>query len=322
MIPRLSFGSRLLLCLISAALVWFSFPNFLCKTLTPPTAFLGWVALIPFFIALHETPPRQGALLGWFFGFAQFGGILYWIAFLEAAQYLSGLAWAVLVFYLSLYMMAFGWAYRWLAAKGNLERWIGPCLWVALEYIRGSRPWGGFSWGELGYSQAPYPPLLTITSWTGIYGLTFLMVWFNEWFAQWVLGFFKEGDRVPLLRQCFTWRGPLMTLGVLLALGIWGGVEIKTTPLLKKGTVALLQPSVNQDVKWSKENENATYDTLERLAKSADKGKPGLVIWPETAAPAYLLWSRDSRDRVVSIVRKSKTYHLVGCLDAQKRPTE
>lgn len=317
--PGLTFPQRLLLCLLSAVLVWFSFPNFICKTLTPSTAFLGWIALIPFFIALDETNPRQGAFLGWLFGLAQFGGVLYWIAFLEAAQYLSGLAWAALVFYLSLYCLAFGWAYRWLAGRGIPEKWMAPCLWVALEYIRGSRPWGGFSWGELGYSQAPYPVLLTLTSWTGIYGLTFLMVWFAIWMAQGILGRKTEDTGFS---NSFRYFGRV-ALGppsrILLAVLILGSFEIRTTSLQKAGTAALLQPSIDQDVKWSKENEAATYNTLEKLTKEAVPTKPDLVLWPETAAPAYLLWNPGSLKRVVSIVRGSKTFHLVGCLDAQKR---
>ena len=315
---QLSFLQRFLLCLLSAALVWFSFPNFLCKTLTPPTAFLGWVSLIPFFIALHGTTPRQGAFWGWIFGFAQFGGILYWIAFLEAAHYLSGPAWAALVFYLSLYFMVFGWACRFLAGKLGAEAWIAPCLWVALEYIRGSRPWGGFSWGELGYSQAPYPVVLTFTAWAGVYGLTFLMVWFNAWIAQWAVKVFEERINNPGFKPRLPWPGLGAPLGVLALVLAGGVVEMKTTTLQKVGTAALLQPSIDQEVKWSKQNEAATYQKLGRLAHEASKNKPNLVVWPETAAPAYLLWSRLDLDRVVSIVRESKTSHLVGCLDARK----
>ncbi len=255
--------------------------------------------------------------MGWLFGFAQFGGILYWIAFLEAAQYLSGLAWAVLVFYLSLYFAVFGWGYRWLTGKGVPEAWIAPFLWVALEYIRGSRPWGGFSWGELGYSQAPYPMVLTITSWGGVYGLTFLMVLFNLRITE-GLGVRLEKGKGPWSAFHLKWGILVLTLAVPVLVLLNGWREIQAASLQKVGTVALLQPSIDQDIKWSKENENATYDTLERLVRSAKEVNPGLVIWPETAAPAYLLWSPDSLGRVASIVRKSKTYHLVGCLDAQK----
>jgi apolipoprotein N-acyltransferase len=316
--PGFSTLHRLLLCLLSSCLVCFSFPNFIAKTLTPPTAWFAWLALIPFFIALHKTTPRQGAFLGWVFGFAQFGGILYWIAFLEAAQSLSGLAWAALVFYLSLYSALFGWAYRVLSDKSRWGVWIAPYLWVALEYIRGSRPWGGFSWGEIGYSQAPYPLLLIFTSWAGVYGLTFLMVWFNAWFAQWIICFFKDTNEISIGSSPIKWAPPTVLFGVLLMVLISGEMEMKNTPLQKAGSVVLLQPSIDQEVKWSKKNEEATYDKIQGLVRTASILHPGLIVWPETAAPSYLLWTPKDLGRVESIVRKSKIPNLVGCLDAQK----
>ncbi len=310
------FFHRLLLCLLSGFLVCFSFPNFLAKTLTPSTAPFGWIGLIPFFIALHKTTPRQGALFGWVFGFVQFGGILYWIAFLEAAQSLSGLAWAALVFYLSLYFLLFGWMYRILVEKSGWGVWSAPFLWVALEYIRGSRPWGGFSWGELGYSQAPYPIILTFTSWAGVYGLTFLMVWFNVWLAHLAVKALESskdssGNSQPVKWQSFAF--PFILLFVVL---VFGELTIKSTPLKKVGSVVLLQPSIDQDVKWSKENETATYNRLKKLVQTTKNLTPSLVIWPETAAPSYLLRTSQDLNRVESIVRDSKVPHLVGCLDA------
>ena len=317
MIRTPSFAQRLFLCFLSAVMVWFSFPNFIHKTLAPPLALLAWAALIPFFIALHKSTPRQGAFLGFAFGFSQFGGILYWIGLLEAAQYLSWLGWFVLVFYLSLYFLAFGWIYRWLDQNLGGGVWISPFIWVALEFIRGSRPFGGFSWGEIGYSQAPYPALLTFTTWGGVYGLTFLIVWFNGWLAQWTVGVMEKPEGAPLAPGSAHWKRlsfPLIVLSLVLA---WGILETRISPLRKAGTVVLLQPSIDQDVKWSKENEIATFDRLRDLVRGLKGTRPDLVVWPETAAPDYLLWSPDALKRVVKIVKGSKTDHLVGCLDAQ-----
>jgi len=283
--------------------------------LTPPTAFFAWIALIPLFIALKGASPKAGALLGWVFGFSQFGGILYWIGLLEAARYLSWLAWAILVLYLSAYFFFWGWIYCFLAKKIDGAFWMAPVVWVALEYIRGTRPFGGFCWGELGYSQAPYPAMLTLTELTGIYGLTFTIVFINAWLAEWIHGsylspvnestaFFKKPYKliIPLLIPVFMW--------------FWGNEVIKKMPTEKVGTAYLLQPSVDQEIKWSKENTTATYNKLEGLIKGAKY--PSLIVWPETAAPSYLLWSSYDLARVTSIVRNSKCSQLVGCLDAVK----
>ncbi len=312
-----TFPGRLLLCAISACLVWFAFPNFLNKTLTPPTAFLGWVALVPFFLALRRTGPRRGFWLGLVFGFLQLGGVLYWIALLEEAKYLSGLAWFVLVFYLSLYFGAFGWIYGWLSERTKTSGLLtGPFLWVALEYLRGSRPWGGFNWGELGYTQAPYPAVLVFTTLAGVYGLTFLMVWFNASLAKFMELVFEAPDsKISGSPPWSKWKYLTFPLAVLLALLVYGNYLISSTQQKKTGTVVLLQPSIDQSVKWSKGYESETYNKISRLVAGIKGSKPDLVIWPETAAPSFLLTSPMALEKVKRIIRGTRVSNLVGCLD-------
>ena len=52
----------------------------------------------------------------------------------------------------------------------------GAAVWVALEMIR-ARLFGGFPWNFLGASQYQMIPLIQIASVTGVYGVSFLVVW-------------------------------------------------------------------------------------------------------------------------------------------------
>jgi apolipoprotein N-acyltransferase len=304
--------NRIFLALLSATLVWFSFPNFLERSLTPSTAFLGWIALVPLFVALKGTGLKQGAFLGWLFGFAQFGGILYWIGLIEAAKTLSWLGWLALVLYLSLYFLAFGFLLRFLQTRLFTGPLIAPFLWVALEYIRGSRPWGGFSWGELGYSQAPYPIILSCTTFGGVYGLTFLMVLFNSFLANLIVPLGEKKKWYSF------WINPLIALMILAFVMGWGSWSLNTAKPEKKGEAVMLQPSVPQDEKWTKASEMVIYNKLGALVEGLKGKRPDLILWPETAAPDFLSWSPEALHRVEGIVRKSHTHHLVGCLDAEK----
>jgi apolipoprotein N-acyltransferase len=306
----------LALCVLSAALVCLSFPNFLDKTLTPWGAPLAWVALIPFFLALQEAGYKRGALFGWVFGFAQFGGILYWVAFLREAQYLSVPAWAALVFYLSLYFLVFGLLFSW--AKDRLKwifgLWI-PVSWVGLETIRGNCPFGGFPWGQLGYACAPYPSFLFWSSILGVYGLTFLLVWVN---GMWARGLYlwrrseKAIPRGPVLRNL------LLPAVLIAALGIAGRWEVARTPLTARGSVAIVQPNIDQSVKWNRAYAQDTYRRLGESTERVGKNNPDLILWPETAAPSFLLWTPGDLQRVSAIVRAAKVPVLVGCLDLLK----
>jgi len=316
----LSFPQRLFYCFLSAVLICFSFPSFLDKTLAPSTAFLAWFALVPFFMALRGVGSKRAAFLGFVFGLVQFGGVLYWIAILQAAEYLSGLGWAALVLYLSLYPALFAGLYSWLFRKLQISAiWWAPFLWLGIEYLRGSRPWGGFNWAEIGYSQAPYPAILVCTTIAGVYGLTFLMVWVNLLLS-------KVLESKTLLSDTYSedkagwprWAYLALPLVLVVSIYVWGNYSIKTTTLKKAGTVALIQPSIDQAVKWSKSNETATYDKLAELNVQAQTTHPDLIVWPETAAPDYLLLMPRVLERVRDIVIQSKTFNLVGCLDAQR----
>ena len=320
MIPRLSLTRRFFYCALSACLVFLSFPSFLEKTLTPPTAFFAWFALVPLFLALRGAKPRLAAFLGFTFAFVQFGGILYWIAILQAAQNLSWLGWAALVFYLSLYFALFGALNSLVTRRLKIsEVWTAPFLWVGLEYVRGSRPWGGFNWGEIGYSQAPYPCFLTLTTIGGVYGLTFLIVWINVLLSK-VLE--SKDLAVNIEERKISgwprWVYLVLSLTTLLLALVWGFFQVQNTSLRKAGTVALLQPSIDQTIKWSKANETATYDKLEKLVQEAQLTHPDLIVWPETAAPDYLLLIPRLLNRVHDIVAQSQTYHLIGCLDSTR----
>src|SRR5208283_5851291 len=52
----------------------------------------------------------------------------------------------------------------------------GAALWVALEMVV-ARLFTGFPWNLLGASQYQMTPLIQIASVTGVYGVSFLIVW-------------------------------------------------------------------------------------------------------------------------------------------------
>ena len=314
-----SLKGSLALCVLSGLLVVLSFPNFLNKSLTPWGAPLVWIALVPFFLALQQADLKRGALLGWVFGLVQFGGILYWIAFLREAQYLSVPAWAALVFGLSLFFLVFGLLLSWIRsrARGKLGFELGaPVLWVGLETIRANWFFGGFPWDQIGYACAPYPSFLFWTSFLGVEGLTFLIVGASSLGARglyllWWEGA-SEGSRALVLKYF------VIPAGLIALLGVVGGLEVHRTPLTAVGNVAIVQPNIDQSVKWNRAYAQDTYGRLARGTEAAAREKPDLILWPETAAPSFLLWTPGDLAIVSGIVREAKTPILVGCLDLLK----
>jgi len=83
-------------------------------------------------------------------------------------------------------------AYRWMprVLPGALGRLVVlPALvgglWTMRELILGSWPYTGFPWGRIGMSQSE-SPLAHLSSWVGVTGLTFLIVFFVAAAIQWI----------------------------------------------------------------------------------------------------------------------------------------
>ncbi len=282
---------------------------------------MAWIALIPLFFALKNQTPKRAAILGWLFGFVQFAAILYWISILEEAKELGPLAWAALVSYLSLFFMVFGFGFSHLERRfKNSVVWIAPFLWTALEFLRGTQPWGGFNWGEIGYSQAPYPAVLYVTSFTGEYGLTFLIVWTNFALANMLMDFIElRINPKPLIGlNKSTKLKYLIPMTVVFINTSLGHLNLEKTALEKRGIVVLLQPCIDQAVKWSRSYEEETYKRFEALIQDCASTNPDLIVWPETGAPSLLRWNPKSLSLVKNIVSRSKTPQLVGCLDLSR----
>ena len=119
--------------------------------------------------------------IGYVAGLSFWLASLYWLLLMPVAGF-PILGWFALSAYLALYPAVWVWLSPEKSAKADLERgeicWslAGAAVWVALEMIR-ARLFGGFPWNFLGASQYQMIPLIQIASVTGVYGVSFLVVW-------------------------------------------------------------------------------------------------------------------------------------------------
>jgi len=126
-------------------------------------AFAGMALL---FLALRRDSARWNALVGLVWGIAFFGPHLTW------ADYVVGrVPWFALTVFEALYVALFGAVWTW--ARRGVSIWRSPglqtcafvVLWVAVEELRSTAPFGGFPWGRLAFSQADSP--LVRLAWLG-----------------------------------------------------------------------------------------------------------------------------------------------------------
>ena len=142
-------------------------------------------------LAFPATALLLVALIGRRVGGALAVGLVYGVIFFGllvsfTSRYLGPLPWAALSVLegvlTAVALILITLAYRWIptAFPGAWARLlllpaVVAALWVGREVFVGSWPYGGFPWARLGMSQAE-SPLAPVTSWIGVSGLSFLMV--------------------------------------------------------------------------------------------------------------------------------------------------
>lgn len=254
---------------------------------------LGWLLYNPFF---------AGALAGWFF--------------LSVYLALYPALWVLLCRYGAGSEKGFGW---WIQNSGWLERFLWGILcaasWTGLEMVR-ARLFSGFPWNYLGVSQYANPPLIQVASIAGVYGVSFLLVWFSA--SLWIAG--SRLATHPSNR--WAWLADLApALLVLMSVFCFGIWRIAAQPPRERSVrLALIQPSIPQTLIWdSRENTNRFLKLIE-LSKLALSVKPDILVWPEAGVPNYIRYDEDfTLPLVTNLARDNHTWIILGSDDAAPR---
>jgi len=234
-----------------------------------------------------KCSPKQAAWTGWFFGMGllgigtfwlhisidQFGGVPMPIAMLLAVLF---------AMFMSLFYALAGWLSISLHQRLSLSRVqtlliVFPAIWTLAEVTRGYFL-TGFPWLSLGYSQTA-SPLVDIAPVTGVFGVSALVVIVS---ASLVV-MFVAATREKVF-------GMIAMLLVAALVGVSGFVSW-SKPYGEQIAVRMVQGNIPQKVKWDPAWFDSTIDLYTRLSF---QGNTDLIIWPETAIPAFYQQVRES----------------------------
>ena len=201
---------------------------------------------------------------------------------------------------------------------GHRLGWALFCAasWVALEMIQ-ARLFSGFPWNLLGTSQYQMLPLLQVASVTGVYGVSFLIVWVSV--SLWLAG--DALWRNPSHRLAWS-RDFLVPLLALALLATWGLRRTASLPpparVLK---LALIQPSIPQAMIWDDRASAQRFRQLLELSEAALATRPDLLVWPEAAVPKLLCYDREVFEPITNLVRTHGVWMICGADDVELRPS-
>ncbi len=270
----------------------------------------AWCALAPLLWALlsrrnveHPRFLRRCFLVSYLCGVLWYCGNCYWIrnTMMRYGDMPTGAPTLLLIGFslvLGLYFGFFG------LAVGLVKRATGstklalaaaPLFWTALE-LAASRI-TSVPWDQLGYSQVDNALINQLAPWTGVYGISFVLVCVNALLAAALLADGKA--------EKARWGGA----GVLLLVGGSAGLLIEPPALQGSATAMLVQPNldVGSSDTWAGAEWDRNIAEFTRLAEEQCKSyiagipetgaangetpcppnplRPALVAWPESPAP-------------------------------------
>lgn len=306
----MEFKKNIFPAVISGIFLALSFPKY-------GAGVVAWIALVPLLVSLNTVTPKSALLAGFTTGFVFNVGIIYWIASVVVNYGYLPLPVGLLVMfllaaYLSLYVALFAGGVVYLKDKGISPVVAAPLLWTGLEYVK-SQLLTGFPWENLGYSQYLYIPFIQISDITGIYGITFVIVFINAIISDLatvlVCGA-GEGKKKRLIMEFLC--GGLLLLAIL----TYGSIRIyQVEKELEKASslnVSLIQGNIDQNIKWNPQYQNETLEIYKFLSIPASSLRSGIIVWPETAAPFYFQEMDFRAKEVVKVARTSGNWLLFG----------
>jgi apolipoprotein N-acyltransferase len=313
---------RLVFVLASAGITSLSFPSFVHLD---GFGLLAWIGLVPLLSVLYRTNWKTGVMYGTVYGVFTSTLINFWLGTfslvsLQVVILIQGALYGMFMVFFTPLLKKVSREYRCI---------MTAALWTIFEYGRSSG-FLGYPWGLLGASQYRFLPILQIASFTGVWGITFLVVLVNAALAELCTlerstvklqtAIYKGlQNRCCLNSLALPSRTVLFAFLLVFACTIYGGWVLQRNPVrnytplkggapgksigaaaaagLSEDTAVIVLVQQNTDPR--KDEYWKTFQVLRTLTDRALKDLPGdkppdLIVWSETAfVPNIRRWSRE-----------------------------
>lgn len=221
--------------------------------------------------------------LGFWGGLVFYMGTLYWLVialseFGNLPMFLSIIVASLLAAYCALFLGVWSMVCGLASIRQRpifVRILIWASLWAGLECLR-EYLFTGFGWGEIGYHFSFWPFFAQSAAVWGVHGLTFFWIVF----VSLLLHIDEWGRSIPHRIGV----GVFVTVVVLVSVaGVYSYQSGRETQSFK---VSLIQPNVDQGIKWSLGAANRHLRQLVDMTFRASQEDPDLIVWPETSYPA------------------------------------
>ena len=285
---------------------------------------LAFVALVPLLMAvwIPQGGKRRGLVrfgLGYVTGLVFFTTTFRWLSELAPLFHSPALNFLPLLLaaYLALFPATWAWLAGWIAGAQfrplpppdplapferppllHSARNLGIAIlcaaaWVALEWIRG---WliSGFGWNKLGVALHGDLPLIQIAEFTGVGGVSFLLVMCNAIALITVLRVRAEIGRIRL-RPHFDFAITVALVALAFGYGVRVLIRAQQKPADTVAlSVAAVQPNISQEAKFDIARWPEILERMQYYSDNAAAFSPDLLLWPEASVPGGMFSDADT----------------------------
>jgi apolipoprotein N-acyltransferase len=296
--------SRILFTCCSALILVLAFPRFDFES-------ISWVALIPLFIALSNTNLRAAFGLCFLHALLFLMGVFYWINAIAAYQRIDFVLSGV---YLATYFGLFGLCFMFICRHTTFPSHLSaPVLWVLMEYGRSHFLFLNLPWALLGHTQYLNVPLIQVASWTGVYGISFLIVFVNATGARLLMDGWAERRDVAGRMYWHLARGALPALALVSTVYVYGVAVLHLDHDGVSVPITVIQPNIPQVDKWNpllQERNLAVH--LNLTTEAAQQGHARLIVWPEASTQRLVQYDEPLRTVLSGLAQKTQSALLMG----------
>ena len=266
---------------------------------------LVYIGFIPIQHSWFMNAPKNNLFSGYIFGITYNLISNYWMATNSGAEFVVVLLSLIAAtLYLSIFWALAGFIVGFYK-NSSIKIFIMPFLIVSLEWIRSFGPLG-FAWGNLAVTQTDMIHLLQFIEYGGTYIITFWIVSINS------IIYYHS------FKKSFPKQKLIMFLVLLILINAFGITKLNIESNRNNNSeldIAVIQPNLNPNEKWDRSTRELTLNIMDSLHQLAIDLNPDIILFPETALPAYLRLNNSIRKKLQSAVNESNIPILIGTVD-------
>lgn len=325
------FFLKLLILFASGLIFSLAFPSY-------SISILGWIGIIPLYLLAKDVKISRAFVFGLVWGYGWALASFFWLRRIEPfIPFAMGL---VLALFPALWACVVSLTYKNILIP-NSVRLLGyteskkylienrlhlkkiyavlvfTSFWCFLEWLR-SWIFTGLPWNYMAITQCNHPLLIQIASITGIYGVSFVVVFMNLSIAEFLHSLINFKYRINFYRPAVLYAG----IFILLLNMLFGYYSIKNysakTPKSVNLKALLIQGDIPQIRSYSAKQAMDALNIYFTYSNEMLPAKPDILIWPESAVPQPLFGntylSYEYRSTISNLIEKYQVPILLGTI--------